>query len=723
MRPTIRVSAAIIAAGFLAAVPTYGTDAARSAAALRDDSPGDDWAAFGRTYGEQHYSPLADIDTRNVKRLGLAWAVDLPRANGSTGPVAVDGVVYVAAGLSIVHAIEATTGRLLWTYDPKVHEHAGRKMRTGWGSRGIAYWNGKVYTGTKDGRLIAIDAKTGQPVWSVLTVNSDDSSFISGPPRVFDGKVIIGFGGADFGDLRGYVTTYDAETGKRLWRFYTVPGNPAKGFEDAAMEMAAKTWSGEWWRYGGGGTVWNAITYDAELDTIILGTGNGAPWNHRIRSAGEGDNLFLSSIVGLDAKTGAYKWHYQTNPAETWDYNAAMDMHLADLEIGGERRKVLLTAPKNGFFYVIDRTNGRIVSAEKIAKVTWATHIDLATGRPVEIPESRYPNGTTFVMWPSPVGAHTWLPSAYSPQTRLAYVPVIELSTAYNDVGIDLKSWQRYPGRAVDGGTNPNFIVPDAGPENGTSSLLAWDPVRQKKAWQVPTPGYWNGGLMVTAGDLVFQGQIDRTFNAYDAKSGKRLWRFAAEAPVLSPPITYRAGGRQYVTVVTGMSTSGAAFGPLLERFNIDYRTQARRVLTFVVDGKATLPQSPDEPIRAIADPTFVPDAATANRAIERFGRMCATCHGVDAIAAGAAPDLRASAVPQSVEAFAAIVRDGALEVNGMPRFEEFDDAELDELRQYIRTEAAKLRDREALAAARARCKCNLPGPAAAQSAGALGAN
>src|SRR3546814_470309 len=418
-----------------------GGAASGAAARLLDGSDGADWPAFGRTYGEQHYSPLDEVNRDTVSRLGLAWSVDLPLGNSVTGPVAVDGVLYTATGYSVVRAFDAATGRQLWEYDPGAPEAAGRKLRQGWGSRGIAWWNGKVYTGTQDGRLIAIDAKTGKPLWSQMTVGKGDVRFISGPPRVFDGKVIIGHGGADVGSIRGYVTAYDAETGKQLWRFWTVPGQPGVD-DDETTRIAAESWSGEWWKYGGGGTVWNAITYDAELDTIYLGTGNGAPWNHKIRSAGKGDNLFLASVVALDAKTGKYKWHYQFNPAESWDYNASMDMELADLQIDGKARKVLMTAPKNGFFYVIDRTNGKVISAEPYVKVTWASKIDLKTGRPVERPGIRYEDAPATIM-PTPIGAHSWLPMAYSPQARLVYIPAIELEARSEEHTSELQSLMR----------------------------------------------------------------------------------------------------------------------------------------------------------------------------------------------------------------------------------------------------------------------------------------
>jgi quinohemoprotein ethanol dehydrogenase len=380
-------------------------------------------------------------------------------------------------------------------------------LRQGWGSRGLAWWNGKVFTGTQDGRLIAIDAATGQETWSVQTLQEGDYRFISGAPRVFGDKIIVGHGGGDGGQTRGYVTAYDAMTGRQLWRFFTVPGDPAKGFENDAMAMAARTWSGKWWENGGGGTVWNAISYDAETDTVLLGTGNGAPWNHRVRSEGKGDNLFLCSIVALDGKTGAYKWHYQINPGESWDYNAAMDMHLADLTIAGKLRKVLIQAPKNGFLYVIDRTDGKLISAEMIAKVTWATRIDVASGRPVENPDARYPGHRPFELWPGNMGAHSWNPSAFSPQSGLAYIPVRETGMTMDDKGIDPATWQFQPGNVGNMAVNMGAAAPN--PLNDTSALLAWNPVTQKVAWKVPTPGAWNGGLMATGGNLLFQGQQD----------------------------------------------------------------------------------------------------------------------------------------------------------------------------------------------------------------------
>jgi quinohemoprotein ethanol dehydrogenase len=671
----------------IASLPDRG--AAGWRAQLSDGSSGQDWPAFGRTYGEQHYSPLDQINADTVKRLGLVWSYDLPPGNPATGPIEVGGVVYTATGYAVVRAFEAATGKLLWTYDPKAPEVSGHKLRQGWGSRGIAYWNGKVFIGTQDGRLIAIDAKTGQPVWTAETMGKDEQRFISGPPRVFDGMVIIGHGGADEASIRGYATAYDAETGEQKWRFYTVPGDPSKGFENKAMEMAAKTWSGPWWKYGGGGTVWNAITYDAESDTILLGTGNGSPWNRKIRSEGKGDNLFLCSIVAVDAKTGAYKWHYQINPGESWDFNAAMDMELADLTIDGRLRKVLITAPKNGFLYVIDRTNGKLISAKPFVTTTWAKSIDLQTGRPVEEPNVHYENGPVTFR-PTPVGAHSGPPMAFSPQSGLVYIPAIDLQVTYDDTGITAANWQRTGGMALDYGVRPNIQVPKG--EKTQGYLVAWNPVTQKQAWRLPMPGHFNGGVMATGGGLVFQGHLDSGFVAYDAASGKTLWRFDAKAPVVAPPISYSVNGRQYVTVIAGMGTSAGLFGPLLAKFGIDYRMQARRVLTFALDGKAVLPPKIPYAPKAVRDPDFKadPEAAKSGEAI--FNMRCAVCHGGGAIAGGTAPDLRTSNAILAEEAFDAILHDGMLVPNGMPRFEELSADDRAHIRQYLRTRADDLR-------------------------------
>ncbi len=667
------------------------TDAAGVPSAMRlaDGNAGADWAGYGRTFGEDHFSPLTQINATNVKRLGLAWSIDLPAGNSVSAPIAIDGTLYLVTGYSVIHAVEAATGRELWQYDPKVYEVAGKKLRLAWGSRGLAWWDGTLYVGTQDGRLIAVNAKTGSVIWSTMTVRPEDTNYITGAPRVFDGKVIIGFGGADVGPARGYVSTYDAHTGALLWRWYTVPGNPADGFENPAMQMAARTWSGHWWEFGGGGTVWNAMSYDAETDTVFIGVGNGSPWNHKARSEGKGDNLFLASIVALDGKTGTYKWHYQVNPAETWDFTATNDLALAELEIGGSTRKVLMTVPKNGFFYVIDRQDGKLISAEPVAKVTWATHIDMSTGRPVENPAARYPDGKTAVVWPSNRGAHNWSPMAFSPQTGLTYIPVNEKGMSWTDDGVLNERWRQtaVPG-SVQAAAASNLYPELNDPIDGTSKLLAWNPRTQKAAWSRATPGPLTGGVMATAGMLVFNGHLDGIFNAYAADSGEPLWSFQANAPVYSPPISYSFQGRQYVTVLTGFGAGAGFLGTPLSEFDLNYRTQQRRVLTFVLDGNASLPPKASTPLRPIDDPTFQPDKSSVDRGSYVFHRNCVFCHGIQAIAGGTAPDLRASPIILSQEAFTSIVSGGALLPAGMPRFAELDSSTLADLRMFFRDRA-----------------------------------
>ena len=679
---TIRLMGVCVVAVLCAANALAAT--AIDNAALKDEADGRNWAAYGRTFSETHYSPLGEINRESISRLNLAWTLDLDVTNNLSTPLAVDGVIYVASGYSFVHAVDVKTGKLLWRYDPEVAKAAGVKLRTGWGIRGLSFWKGRLFVGTHDGRLISLDAKTGKPVWSMQTIDTNDGSFVSGPPRVFNDKVIIGFGGGDFGAVRGYVTAYDTATGKQLWRWFTVPGDPAKGFENKAMEMAAKTWTGEWWKYGGGGTVWNAMTYDPEFNRVYLGTGNGGPWNWKIRSPNGGDNLFLCSVVALDADTGEYVWHYQTTPGDAWDYNSAMDMTLATLNIGGSPRKVLLHAPKNVFFYVIDRTDGKLISAEKLGTVTWATKVDLATGRPVLTPNARYENGPV-TLWPSFQGVHNLYPQSFSPKTGLVYVPTIEMPATFGG-DVDYKNWKPLPASIQY--TGFPTADGDAPADAGKSFLIAWDPVKQRPVWQQPTPGPHNGGTLATAGDLVFQGQADGYINAYGASDGRKVWSFYAATAALGTPITYSIGKTQYVSILTGpLNGAPGGFGSMAARFGWDARIHPRRLLTFVLDGKAKLPPTPPPTFAQPLDGAEVTvDETLVKEGIQQWSR-CQLCHGPGAVAGGTAPDLRASVVPLNAALFSLTVRTGN-ETRGMPRFNELTERELDALRHYIRYRA-----------------------------------
>jgi quinohemoprotein ethanol dehydrogenase len=664
------------------------------ASLLADEGEGTNWAAYGRTYSENHYSPLGEITTRNVHGLHLAWTHELgvlQRADSQ--PLEANGVEYVAVGLSVVQALDAKSGRELWRYDPKVAEVAGHKLRASWGIRGLALWKDAVIVATQDGRLLSIASKNGTLQWSTQTLDKADETTITGAPRVFHDKVVIGFAGGDRDKVRGAVNCFDARTGHFLWRFYTVPGNPVAGFENDAMRMAAKTWSGQWWKYGGGGAVWNAMTYDPELNRLYIGTGNGSPWNWKIRNPGGGDALFLSSIIALDADTGKYIWHYQTSPNEAWDNDATMDMVLATLTIDGKVRKVLMQAPKNGFFYVLDRETGKLISAQKLGRVTWASRVDLTTGRPIDEPNVRYEKGPVLI-WPGTYGVHNWEPMSYDPNSHLVYIPTIHQADIYDASGIDPKTWKPIKhgwnpgmGSSGSGNANPALRVPT---DEFSSALVAWNPARQVATWTAKTPGTINGGVMSTAGNLVFQGQADGNFNAYDTGSGKKLWSFQAGVAIMGSPISFRVEGHQYVSVLAGpISGSASATLPDSVKYGWRFRDFPRRVLTFSLEGTATLPPSPtpkpEVPIRSDA---LTPEPSRVRIGADLFNIHCMTCHGVGAISGGAAPDLRASGIPLDAATFKTVVHGGALLQQGMPRFHDLDDDQQLSLRHYIRAQA-----------------------------------
>lgn len=646
-------------------------------------APDDDWTSYAGS-AEQHFSSLSDINDGNVSRLGLISYHDIetgPRTAYTT-PLAVSGVVYFGAGYSVIHAVDAETGKQLWQYDPEAWRLAGVRMRAAWGIRGIAYSGGRIFTGTLDGRLLALDAKSGKLLWSANTVSKNDGRYITGAPWVYGDSVVIGHGGADVAPVRGYVTAYDQATGRQRWRFHTVPGDPRRGFENRAMAMAARTWTGQWWKFGGGGTVWNAMAYDARFNRLYIGTGNGAPWNRKIRSPGGGDNLFLSSIVALDADTGAYVWHYQVNPGESWDYNASMDIELADLRIGDRVRPVILHAPKNGFFYVIDRETGKLVSAEKFVDANWADRIDTKSGRPVETPIARFPGGQPVLLFPSSAGAHAAEAMSFSPQTGLVYIPAINQGRVYVDAPGDLSKWRYADGERVNTGLGPNRSALQAPPPK--SALIAWDPMAQRPAWAVRSDYAKGGAVAATGGNLVIQGQADGYLNIYAADSGRKLWSFFAQTGVMSQPITYRAHGRQYISVIAGWRSAGPTGLPK----EWDYYQQKWRLLTFALDGHAALP--PDEPSEAVVmtGANFSVDPKKADHGAMVFAQRCYLCHGANMISGGGAPDLRKASSPLSIEALTAILRGGALEARGMPRFGELSRRDIEGLQHFIRHRA-----------------------------------
>ncbi|MEM7571202.1 MAG: PQQ-dependent dehydrogenase, methanol/ethanol family, partial [Pseudomonadota bacterium] len=517
-------------------------------------------------------------------------------------------------------------------------------------NRGVAYEDGRLFVASFDGRLFALSSEDGSVLWEADTIVDRSKNYtVTGAPRLAAGNVIIGNGGGEFG-VRGYITAYDTKTGSQSWRFYTVPGNPADGFENEAMEMAAETWTGEWWTLGGGGTVWDSMTYDPELDLLYVGVGNGSPWNIAERSPGGGDNLFLSSIVALRPATGEYVWHYQTTPGDQWDYTATQQMILADLEMDGKTIPALMQAPKNGFFYVLDRRDGTLLKADPYVKVTWAKGVDLATGRPNVVPEARYhqtkAGAPPYIGFPSPLGGHNWHPMAYSPNTNLVYLPAQDMNFPFVP-DADFKPTQLAPNFGVDMhaiAMPPQQEVRDSIRKAAEGHLLAWDPVAQKEVWRVPHGGIWNGGVLATAGGLVFQGNRKGYLAAYDDRTGDKLWEMDAQTGIVAPPVSYAVDGEQYIAVVAGW---GGAFPLALgEMSHLDEGPQVNRsrVLVFKLGGTASLPEK--EPlIRAAstAPASFGTEEQIA-RGHVRYERFCGNCHGGTAVSGGVLPDLRYAA-------------------------------------------------------------------------------
>jgi alcohol dehydrogenase (cytochrome c)/quinohemoprotein ethanol dehydrogenase len=623
------------------------------------------WATYGGGYSEQRFSPLQQVDTTNVGELGLVWYADYDTnldVNGT--PLYVDGVLYASTSWNHVYAYDAKTGKQLWHYNAKVPGEWLRNVCCGNVNRGLAAYDGKIYMGTLDGRLVAIDAKTGTEAWSVDTIQGDHEDplnrySITMAPRIAKGKVFIGASGGEYG-VRGWIAAYDAETGAEVWRFYNVPGDPAKGFENEAMKKAAATWSGDFWKLGGGGSVWDAAVYDPQTDLLIYGTGNGTPWNQANRDPQGGDNLYIASIIALKADTGEYVWHYQTTPGDTWDYDAVSPMMVLDLPIGGEQKHVIAQPNKNGFLYVLEVATGKLISADAFTEVNWATGIDMKTGRPKVVPAARYAK-RPWNLAPGVQGGHSWHPNAYSPDTGLMYIPTWE---AYFPMEADQNYKPATGGFNLGIVFNVNAAATNLQPTSKTGitgRLKAWDPVARKVVWETP-PFMDNrptGGVMATAGGLVFGGNgAGKELRAYDAKSGDVLWSYNAQTSVFAGPITYELDGKQYIAASVG-GAAGNYYAPGYSR-----------MLVFAIGGTARLPPNQPYTPPALDPPPSTAGADVIAHGAELYNQYCSVCHGQDGVQTrGTFPNLTVTPMLHSQEAFDQVVLKGVRVERGMGNF------------------------------------------------------
>ena len=657
----------------------------------------DQWQTYGGTYDEARHSSLSQINRDTLSELGIGWVYDMKKPRGvEATPIVVDGVMYVSGSWSVVYALDARTGEELWVYDPKVPGAAAAKGCCDVVNRGVAVYEGKVFIGVFDGRLEALDAKTGALVWSQVTVDQSKPYTITGAPRVVKDKVIIGNGGAELG-VRGYVTAYDTNSGDLVWRFYTVP-NPEKKPDGAVSDailakLANDTWgdTGAWTTDGGGGTVWDAIVYDSVNDQVLLGVGNGSPWNASIRDPdSDGDNLFISSILAVDADTGEYRWHYQTTPRDMWDYTATQPMILASLPLGenGAPLRVVMQAPKNGFFYILDAATGQLISADAFAEMNWATGVD-ENGRPIEVPAARSLD-EDYAVLPGPTGAHNWHPMSYSPDTGLVYIPTNTWPFIYS---------RPDPENPVESNWNVGYRedagwpleIPEGAIEGmrgiGGGSLLAWDPLKGEARWAVPFPVPFNGGTLSVASGLIFQANKGGELVAYDAETGERVWSHGLVGGPGAAPMTYEVDGEQYITILSGWgSTIAMVYGVVFEDA---VAPEMGRVITFKLGGDGELPKPLESGIVRSPKAPLLGDQAQQALGLTLFAANCQWCHGAFAISSGVLPDLRWSAIVGSEASWDAVVREGALTNSGMVSVAgRLDKRETDAVRAYILKQA-----------------------------------
>jgi quinohemoprotein ethanol dehydrogenase len=561
----------------------------RSAGTPADAYPGD-WLSYGRTQSETRYSPLKKIDTTNAGRLGLAFSYVIGAGGGNQEgtPLVWNNILYGITSWSVVYAVDARTGKEIWRWDPEVNQTAVRpKICCGIVNRGLAFYNGTVIAPAIDGRLVALNALSGKPVWEARVAYPQDLYTITMAPRIAGGKVIVGVSGGDK-PTRGFFDAYDAKTGQRSWRFYTVPGDPSKPFENEAMRVAAKTWGGEFYKNGGGGAVWDGIAYDPETNLVYVGTGNAEPWVEKFRGAQKVDNLYTCSILAVDLTTGQLKWHFQTVPNDNWDFDSVQQLMLLNLTIKGKQRKVITQAAKNGFFYVLDRASGEFISGTPFVKVSWAVGLD-ERGRPVVNPEAYYDTDGVEI-FPTGGGAHNWSPMSWNPNTGLVYINASYMPFLYQATEVLKPGSNGYVRPSGDVRHLTSSIGPIP-PDGVRAGLQAWDPVNQKLAWRADGGGGIGGGTVTTAGNLVFQVINDGTFRAYSADKGEKLFETKTGRTGMGAPITYEAGGKQYVAFMGGLGRAASSVGP--NNATVDFPPM---LFVFEVDGKAEMPKPAPAP-------------------------------------------------------------------------------------------------------------------------------
>jgi quinohemoprotein ethanol dehydrogenase len=567
--------------------PAIDSSVLKRAGTRSDPLPGS-WLTYGKSAGETRYSPLKQIDTSNAKNLGLAWSYVVGAGGGNQEgtPLVWNNTIYGITTWSVVYAVDGRTGKQLWHWDPEVNQTAIRAMTGNIVNRGIALYNGMVMAPAIDGRLFALNAITGKPIWETRVSYPQQGYYMTMAPRIAGTKVIIGASGGDTGETRGFFDAYDAATGQRSWRFYTVPGDPSQPYESEALRAAAKTWGGDFYTKGGGGAVWDGLAYDSDSNLLYVGTGNAEPWVQKFRGARNLDNLYTCSILAVDLTTGKLKWHFQTVPNDNWDFDSVQQLMLLDLRIEGRTRKVLTQASKNGFFYVLDRLSGQFISGAPFVKVNWAKGVD-DSGRPMVNPEAYY-DVEPLAVYPTGGGAHNWAPMSFNPDTGLIYIPASYQSYTYQAAEEYKKNTFGTVRSNADARQIKAPAIGPSAPDGVRGGLQAWDPVGHKLVWRADGGGGIGGGTVTTGGNLVCQTSNDGRFAVYSADKGEKLYDVKTGRTGVGPPITYEIDGKQYVAFMAGSGRPAAVVG--LNDAKVD---NPPMLFVFALDGKAELPSAP----------------------------------------------------------------------------------------------------------------------------------